>query len=176
MSLFDICLFIKFQASFLAVYHFITQHTCSCFTKFFIQVICVFELIASSAICLVCHRSSQFCSLLALMRSAELVSHSGWLFFSCWSSCGVSEVSQLLSVPLPSCLANVSSASQRKRECQVDCFHLIKPHPLPLLTLRLSVTMIHTQRESSFRLFFCVLSPTPSNCLSLGHRPAHTGS
>ena len=68
----------------------------------------------------------------ALMRSVELVIRSGWLFFSCWSSCGVTEVSSLLSVPLPSCLPNVSSARERKRACQVDCFHLIKPAPCPL--------------------------------------------
>lgn len=72
--------------------------------------------------------SSQFCS---VMRSAELVSHSGWLFFSCWSSCGVSEVSSLLSVPLLSCLPNVNSANKRKSACQVDYFHIIKSAPCP---------------------------------------------
>lgn len=60
----------------------------------------------------------------ALMRSVELVIRSG--------SCGVTEVSSLLSVPLPSCLPDVSSARERKSACQIDCFHLIKPAPWPL--------------------------------------------
>lgn len=88
--------------------------------------------------CLLWVSAPLFCSskrpglfMLLLKRSAELVSHSGWLFFPRWSSCGVSEVSSFLSVPPPSCLPNVSSASKRKSACQVDYFHLIKPAPCP---------------------------------------------
>lgn len=97
-----------------------------------------------------------FCPLLFLMGSAELVSHSSWLFFSCWSSCGVSEVSSFLSVPLPSCLPNVSTACERKSACQVDYFHLIKPAPCPFcLSVFPSQWFTHSMSRplASFSLF-----------------------
>lgn len=60
------------------------------------------------------------------------VSPGSWLFFSRWSSCGVSEVSSLPSAPLPSCVPNVGSVSWRESVCQVDYFHLINPCPFCL--------------------------------------------
>lgn len=120
------------------------------FPKFLKWVLCLFNSIAGSAVWLLCALPSpQFCLVLIVMRSAAFVSPGSWLFFSRWSSCGVSEVSSLPSAPLPSCVPNVGSVSWRESVCQVDYFHLIKPAPLPLLSLRLSFRVIHTQRESS---------------------------
>lgn len=165
------CPFIKFSALCLAANHFITQHTSH-------------ALLNSSPKCAACliwlpaqlfdscaAKFPRFCLLLVLMRSAELVSHSGWLFFSCWSSRGVSEVSSFLSVPLPSCLPNVSSASQRKSACQVDYFHLIKPAPCPFC---LSVfpsqwfTRSVSRPLASFSPF--VLSPPDADLLLDAHK------
>ncbi len=112
------------------------------------------------------------------MRSAELVSHSGWLFFSCWSSCGVSEVSSFLSVPLPSCLPDVSSASEGKSACQVDYFHLIKPAPCPFcLSVFPSQWFTHSVScpLSSFtHLFFLTASNSPPDFIPQALLDAHS--
>lgn len=62
--------------------------------------------------------------------------------------------------------------SQREEECMPG--RLLPPHqicPLPLLSLRLSFTMIHTQRESSSCLFFFCLFFLHSFWLSLLKTP-----
>lgn len=58
-------------------------------------------------------------------------------------------------------LSAQSELSQREEECMPG--RLLPPHqtcPLPLLSLCLSFTMIHTQRESSSCPFFSVCSPS----------------
>lgn len=103
------------------------------FSKILEMSVVLFNSISGSAVWLFCALPSpEFCVVLILMRRAAFVSPGSWLFFSRWSSCGVSEVNSLPSAPLPSCVPNVGSVGWRESVCQVDYFHLINPCPFCL--------------------------------------------